>query len=72
MTVYCIELKKGDTWAPKDVAHCKIPTEDKANARMADLITEGQDASTIRVSVDTTGSSMNPLDMSILGQTCPE
>ena len=72
MTVYFIELKKGDTWAPKDVAHCKIPTEDKANARMADLITEGQDASTIRVSVDTTGSSMNPLDMSILGQTCPE
>jgi hypothetical protein len=72
MTVYCIELKNGDTWAPKDAAHCKIPTEDKANARMATLITEGQDASTIRVSVDTTGPSMNPLDMSIPGQTCPE
>ena len=72
MTVYCIELKKDDIWAPKDVSHCKIPTEEKANARMADLITEGQDASTIRVSVDTTGPSMNPLDMSIPGQTCPE
>ena len=72
MTVYCIELKKDDIWAPKDVSHCKIPTEEKANARMADLITEGQDASTIRVSIDTTGPSMNPLDMSIPGQTCPE
>ena len=50
MTVYCIELKNGNTWAPKDVAHCKIVTQEKANARMADLITEGQDASTIRVS----------------------
>ena len=72
MTVYCIELKTNGTWAPKDAAHCKIPTEEKANARMADLITEGQDASTIRVSVDTTGPSMNPLDMTIPGQTCPE
>ena len=72
MTVYCIELKTGDTWAPKDVAHCKIPTEEKANARMADLITEGQDYSTIRVSVDTTGLSMNPIDMTIPGQTYPE
>ena len=72
MTVYCIELKTGDTWAPKDIVHCKIPTEDKANARMAELISEGQDASTIRVSVDTTGPSMNPLDMTIPGQTCPE
>lgn len=41
---YCIELKTGDTWAPKDIAHSKIPTEDKANARMAELISEGQDA----------------------------
>ena len=70
MTVYCIELKTNDTWAPKDVAHCKIPTEEKANARMADLITEGQDASTIRVSVDTSGESMNPLDTS-LGNPIP-
>tara|TARA_Y100001937_G_scaffold51510_1_gene71488 strand:- start:469 stop:684 length:216 start_codon:yes stop_codon:yes gene_type:complete len=70
MTVYCIELKTNDKWAPKDVAHCKIPTEEKANARMADLITEGQDPSTIRVSVDTTGSSMNPLD-STLGNPIP-
>ena len=30
---YCIELKTGDTWAPKDIVHCKIPTEAKANAR---------------------------------------
>ena len=36
------------------------------------LISEGQDASTIRVSIDTTGPSMNPLDMTIPGQTCPE
>ena len=70
MTVYCIELKTGDTWAPKDIVHCKIPTEDKANARMADLITEGQDASTIRVSEDTTGESNNPLDTS-LGNPIP-
>tara|TARA_B100001778_G_scaffold64319_1_gene50350 strand:- start:50 stop:265 length:216 start_codon:yes stop_codon:yes gene_type:complete len=70
MTVYCIELKTGDTWAPKDVVHCKIPTEEKANARMTDLISEGQDASTIRVSVDTTGESMNPLDPS-LGNPIP-
>jgi len=70
MTVYCIELKSGDTWAPKDAAHCKIPTEDKANARMAELISEGQDASTIKVSVDTTGSSMNPLDTT-LGNPVP-
>ena len=46
----------------KDIAHAKIPTQDKANTRMAELISEGQDASTIRVSVDTTGESMNPLD----------
>tara|TARA_B100000427_G_C15326835_1_gene515056 strand:- start:43 stop:258 length:216 start_codon:yes stop_codon:yes gene_type:complete len=70
MTVYCIELKSGDTWTPKDVCHCKIPTEDKANARMAELISEGQDASTIRVSVDTTGPSMNPLDPT-LGNPVP-
>lgn len=67
---YCIELKTGNTWAPKDVVHCKIPTEDKANARMAELISEGQDASTIRVSVDATGESMNPLDSS-LGNPTP-
>ena len=48
----------------------QIPTEDKANARMAELISEGQDASTIRVSVDTTGESMNPLDAS-LGNPIP-
>ena len=70
MTVYCIEWKTGDTRAPKHIAHRKIPTEDKANARMADLITEGQDASTIRVSVDTTGESMNPMDPS-LGNPIP-
>ena len=67
---YCIELKTGNTWAPKDIAHSKIPTEDKANARMAELISEGQDASTIRVSVDTSGGSMNPLDTS-LGNPIP-
>ena len=60
MTVYCIELKNGSTWALKDIAHAKIPTQDKANTRMAELISEGQDASTIRVSVDTTDA--NPLD----------
>ena len=38
MAVYCIELKTGDTWAPKDICHCKIPTEDKANTRMTELI----------------------------------
>tara|TARA_B100000700_G_scaffold303401_1_gene374856 strand:- start:1 stop:216 length:216 start_codon:yes stop_codon:yes gene_type:complete len=70
MTVYCIELKSGDIWTPKDAAHCKIPTEDKANARMAELISEGQNASTIRVSVDTTGTSMNPLDPT-LGNPVP-
>ena len=70
MAVYCIELKTGDTWAPKDIVHCKIPTEAKANARMAELISEGQDASTIRVSVDTTGESMNPMDTS-LGNPIP-
>jgi len=70
MAVYCIELKTGDTWAPKDICHSKIPTEDKANARMAELISEGQDASTIRVSVDTTGESMNPMDTS-LGNPIP-
>ena len=70
MTVYCIELKNGDTWAPKDVSHCKIPTEEKANDRMATLISEGQDASTIRVSVDTSGESVNPLDAS-LGNPIP-
>ena len=70
MAVYCIELKTGDTWAPKDIVHCKIPTETKANARMAELISEGQDASTIRVSVDTTGESMNPMDPS-LGNPTP-
>ena len=70
MTVYCIELKTGDSWAPKDIVHCKIPTEDKANARMAELISEGQDASTIRVSEDTTGESNNPLDTS-LGNPLP-
>ena len=70
MTVYCIELKTGDTWAPKDIVHCKIPTEDKANARMAELKSEGQDASTIRVSEDTTGESNNPLDTS-LGNPIP-
>ena len=48
MTVYCIELKNGSTWALKDIAHAKIPTQDKANTRMAELISEGQDASTIR------------------------
>ena len=67
---YCIEIKTGDTWAPKDIVHCKIPTEVKANARMAELISEGQDASTIRVSVDTTGESMNPMDPS-LGNPTP-
>ena len=67
---YCIELKTGDTWAPKDIVHCKIPTEVKANARMAELISEGQDASNIRVSVDTTGESMNPMDPS-LGNPTP-
>ena len=67
---YCIEIKTGNTWAPKDIVHCKIPTEDKANARMAELISEGQDASTIRVSVDNTGASMNPLDPS-LGNPIP-
>ena len=67
---YCIEIKTGNTWAPKDIVHCKIPTEDKANARMAELISEGQDASTIRVSVDTTGESNNPLDPS-LGNPTP-
>ena len=60
MTVYCIELKNGSTWALKDIAHAKIPTQDKANTRMAELISEGQDASTIRVSVDITDA--NPLD----------
>tara|TARA_B100000927_G_C16441498_1_gene459978 strand:+ start:1301 stop:1516 length:216 start_codon:yes stop_codon:yes gene_type:complete len=70
MTVYCIELKTGDTWAPKDIVHCKIPTEDKANARMAELISEGQDASKVRVSVDTTGDTMNPLDTD-LGNPTP-
>ena len=68
---YCIEIKTGiNSWAPKDIVHCKIPTEDKANARMAELISEGQDASTIRVSVDATGESMNPLDPS-LGNPTP-
>ena len=38
MTVYCIEIKTGDTWAPKDICHCKIPTEEKANARMSEMI----------------------------------
>ena len=70
MTVYCIELKNGSTWALKDIAHAKIPTQDKANTRMAELISEGQDASTIRVSVDTTGPSMNPLDPT-LGNPVP-
>ena len=32
---------------------------------MAELIGEGQDASTIRVSVDTTGEDYNPLDTSL-------
>jgi len=68
MTVYCIELKNGSTWALKDIAHAKIPTQDKANTRMAELISEGQDASTIRVSVDTTDA--NPLDPT-LGNTVP-
>ena len=67
---YWIELKTGGTWAPKDIVHCKNPTEDKANARMAELISEGQDASTIRVSEDTTGESNNPLDTS-LGNPIP-
>ena len=67
---YCIELKTCSTWAPKQIVHCKIPTEDKANARMAELISEGQDASTIRVSEDTTGESNNPLDTS-LGNPIP-
>ena len=70
MTVYCIELKNGSTWALKDIAHAKIPTQDKANTRMAELISEGQNASTIRVSVDTTGESMNPLDPT-LGNPVP-
>ena len=70
MSVYCIELKTGDTWAPKDIVHCKIPSLDKANARMAELIGEGHDASTIRVSVDTTGEDYNPLDTS-LGNPIP-
>ena len=70
MAVYCIELKTGDTWAPKDIVHCKIPTGDKANTRMAELISEGQDASTIRVSVDTTGECMIPMDTS-LGNSIP-
>ena len=35
---YCIELKTGETWAPKDVANCKIITEEKANDLMASLI----------------------------------
>lgn len=68
MTVYCIELKNGSTWALKDIAHAKIPTQDKANTRMAELISEGQDASTIRVSVDTTDA--NPLDPT-LGNPVP-
>ena len=38
--IYCIEIKTGDTWAPKDIVHCKIPSLDKANARMAELIGE--------------------------------
>jgi len=37
---------------------------------MAELISDGQNASTIRVSVDTTGSSMNPLDPT-LGNPVP-
>ena len=37
---------------------------------MAELISEGQDASTIRVSEDTTGESNNPLDTS-LGNPIP-
>ena len=68
--IYCIELKTGDTWAPKDIVHCKIPSLDKANARMAELIGEGQDASTILVSVDTTGEDYNQLDTS-LGNPIP-
>ena len=67
MTVYCIELKNGSTWALKDIAHAKIPTQDKANTRMAELISEGQDASTIRVSVDTTDA--NPLDPTSVSYT---
>ena len=70
MTVYCIELKNGSTWALKDIAHAKIPTQDKANTRMAELISEGQNASTVRVSVDSTGTSMNPLDPT-LGNPVP-
>ena len=73
MTVYCIEIKTGDTWAPKDICHCKIPTEEKANARMSEMISsEGQDPSTVRVSVDTPGAAMNPIDMSIEGNSVPE
>ena len=68
MTVYCIELKNGSTWALKDIGHAKIPTQDKANTRMAELISEGQNASTIRVSVDTTDA--NPLDPA-LGNPVP-
>ena len=67
---YCIEIKTGDTWAPKDIVHCKIPTEAKAYARRTELISERQDASTIRVSVDVTGESMNPMDTS-LGNPIP-
>ena len=68
---YCIEIKTGiNSWAPKYIVHWKIPTEDKDHSRMAELISEGQDASTIRVSVDATGESMNPLDSS-LGNPTP-
>ena len=46
---YCIELKTGNTWAPKDIAHSKIPTEDKEELKKAeekireDLKEESQD-----------------------------
>jgi len=49
MTVYCIELKNGSTWALKDIAHAKIPTQDKANTRMAESIIKSEAAKDIAV-----------------------
>lgn len=67
MTLYRIEILRDGEWELKDIAHSKIPTEEKALIRKQQLIDDGQEENTIRVSEDTGEES--PLDPTIPGNT---
>ena len=60
MSVYKIEIFNDNQWQLKDIAHSKIPTEEKALIRKQKLIEEGQSEDTIRVVED--DGEISPLD----------